>query len=67
MRYKVAAFEALSLLLPIAMALGGNSDSIPIPTTRDPFYLVMKIVGCLYCFHEQYREQATKLPALPSP
>ena len=56
MRYKVAAFEALPLPLSIAMALGGNGDSLPIPTTRDPFYLVIKIVGCLYCFHKQDRE-----------
>ena len=52
MRYKVAAFEALPLPVSIGMALGGNGNSLPIPTTRDPLYLLMKIVGCLSCFHE---------------
>ena len=56
MRYKVAAFEALPLPVSIAMALGGNGNSLPIPTTRDPLYLLMKIVGCLSCSHEQGKE-----------
>ena len=59
MRYKVAAFEAFALPLSIAMALGGGGDSPPIATTRDPLYLLIRIVGCLSCFHEQGRELAT--------
>jgi hypothetical protein len=56
MRYKVAAFEAFPLPLSIAMVLGENGDTPPTPTTRDPLYLLMKIVGWLSCSREQGRE-----------
>ena len=56
MRYKVAVFESLPLPLSIAMALGGSDDNPPIPTTRDPLYLLIRIVECLSFSHEQGRE-----------
>ena len=62
MWYKVAAFEAFPLPLSIAMALGRSGvtnlkiGTPPMPTTRDPLYLLTRIVGCLSCFYEQGRE-----------